>query len=317
MTNSKWSQWFLFLLLCLIWGSSFILMKLGLYTPAGLPMLGPYQVAALRMVSAGVVLIPFAWKAYSRIPDRKTGAFIFLSGIMGSFIPAFLFCLAETKVDSAQAGTLNAMTPIFTLLIATILYKTKIAVGKWVGITIGFAGCLVLFFTKQPTAKSSVPFALLIIVATVCYGFNVNMVRHRLHQVASLDIATLAFVFLLPLSLVVLVSTGFFKLNLHAPDFQMAVLASSVLGVIGTAVASVVFYLLVKKAGIVFASLVTYGIPFVAIGWGFVFKEQITFMQVVALLIILSGVYLANLDYTALRNWLLKKSPGSETGREI
>jgi drug/metabolite transporter (DMT)-like permease len=74
----------------------------------------------------------------------------------------------------------------------------------------------------------------------------------------------------------------------------MSTIASSVLGILGTALASVLFYILVKKAGGLFASLVTYGIPFVAILWGVYYGEKVTYMQVIALGIILFGVYLAN-----------------------
>jgi drug/metabolite transporter (DMT)-like permease len=286
--------WLLFIALCLIWGSSFILMKLGMFTADHSTALSANQVAAIRILSASLALLLFAPGAWKRLPSAGTGGYIFLSGLLGSFFPAFLFCLAESKIDSSLAGTINAVTPIFTLLIATLFFKSKIALHKWIGIAVGFAGCLLLFIGKGEAKNASFSYGAYAVLATVCYGINVNMVRHRLMLVPSLDIAALAFSFLLLPSLVVLYFSGFFQLPLHDAPYRGAILASATLGVIGTALASILFYILVKRAGIVFASLVTYGIPFVALGWGILYGEKIATTQMIALLIILSGVYLAN-----------------------
>ena len=74
------------------------------------------------MLFAGLVLLPFAIKAFRKIPKDKMGIVI-VSGLIGNFIPAYLFCIAETKIDSSLAGILNALTPIFTLLIAASVFK--------------------------------------------------------------------------------------------------------------------------------------------------------------------------------------------------
>lgn len=286
--------WLLFVALCLIWGSSFILMKLGMFTADRGTALTANQVAAIRILSASLSLLIFAPGAWQRLPSASTGGYIFLSGLLGSFFPAFLFCLAESRIDSSLAGTINAVTPIFTLLIATVFFNASIALHKWVGIAVGFTGCLLLFIGKGGSSGGSYSYGAYAILATVCYGINVNMVRHRLMQVPSLDIAALAFSFLLLPSLAVLYFSGFFQLPLFEAPYKGAIMASATLGVIGTALASVLFYILVKRAGIVFASLVTYGIPFVALGWGILYGEKIAAIQIIALVIILSGVYLAN-----------------------
>ena len=114
--DNKFIHWVIFCLLALIWGSSFILMK------EGLTQLSPYQVAALRMLFAGLVLLPFAFKALKKIPKEKMGL-VLLSGIIGNFIPAFLFCIAETKIDSALAGILNSLTPLFTILVGVFFFQ--------------------------------------------------------------------------------------------------------------------------------------------------------------------------------------------------
>jgi drug/metabolite transporter (DMT)-like permease len=288
-----WLNWLLFVLLCLIWGSSFILMKLGLYNQQGHPLLSAYEVAALRMLSAGLVLLPLAPAAFRRLATRSTRWFTILSGLLGSFLPAFLFCLAETRIDSSLAGAINAMTPLFVLLVATGLYGTKIPSHKWLGIMIGFGGCLLLFgganMKSQPLA-----YGLLAVLATICYGLNVNMVKSRLLHAGSVDIATIAFSFLIVPSVAVLWATGYFgKMQLRT-DLWVPTGASVVLGIFGTALASILFYILVKRAGIIFPSLVTYGIPFVAMGWAIFFHEQPGWNQYAGLAVILAGVYLAN-----------------------
>jgi drug/metabolite transporter (DMT)-like permease len=95
----------------------------------------------------------------------------------------------------------------------------------------------------------------------------------------------------------VLAVTGYFRLPLASHGLLMATGASALLGMLGTAIASIIFYMLVKKSGIIFASLVTYGIPFVALGWGVWYGEEINLMQVTGLLVILTGVYLANAQW--------------------
>ncbi len=291
--NKNVLAWVLFLALCLIWGSSFVLMKIGLFDPDGKSLLSAWQVAAIRIVSSGIVLIPFAKKAWKNIPVTLRSTVLF-SGWLGSFLPAFLFCLAESKIDSALAGTLNAVTPLFTIGIAWVFYKATISKASFWGILIGFAGCVLLFMHKSASGESEVGYALLVVLATACYGWNVNMVKEKLPGVGSLDIAALALTGLLPFAAAILIASGYFSLPLFEIGYIKASTAGFVLGAVGTAFASVIFYRLVKIAGVIFASLVTYGIPFVAIGWGFLYGEEITMLQIAALCVILSGVYLAN-----------------------
>jgi drug/metabolite transporter (DMT)-like permease len=220
-----------------------------------------------------------------------------VSGWLGSFIPAILFCIAETKIDSALAGTLNAMTPLSTLLIGWWFYAHPIQPAKAIGIGVGLVGCILLFLQNAWQGQQPLFYAFLVVVATICYGWNVNLVRNRLAGLSALDIATLAFAGLVPFSFVLLVFTGYFSLPLHSATFARASLAATLLGVLGTAIGSIIFYRLVKIAGAVFASLVTYGIPFVALSWGIIYGESITPGQIISLAIILTGVYLANLNY--------------------
>jgi drug/metabolite transporter (DMT)-like permease len=286
--HPKLFDWLLFLVLCLVWGSSFILMK------EGLKELSAYEVAAMRMLSGGIVLLPFALRSFKRMQRKDLGLLI-LSGMLGSFIPAILFCVAETKIDSALAGMLNALTPLFVITIGALFFNSGIVWKKLLGVLIGFAGMLLLFLAqKKDSGNSDVFLASLIVLATLCYGLNVNMTNRFLKHVPSLDIAAIAFVSLLIPAAIVLFIAGFANHNFTDVAVIRAVSASAILGIFGTALATILFYMLMKRAGPLFSSTVTYGIPFVAIGWGLLAGETIGQLEIVGLLIILSGVYITN-----------------------
>ncbi len=299
-------NWIIFTMLCLIWGSSFVLMKIGLYDSKGQDLLNAYQVAAIRILSAGVVLFPFLIAQRKKIPFRLTG-YIVLSGLLGSFIPAFLFCIAETKIDSTLAGTLNALTPIFVILAGLVMYGNKVAPNKIWGIVLGFTGSVLLFVSQKHEGLGELGYTGFAVLATILYGVNVNMVQQKLKGVPSTVIVAFAFSVLTIPAVFILWYTGFFSLPFSNAAYQKATAASCFLGVLGTAFASVIFYVLMRRGGLVFASLVTYGIPFVALGWGWAYGESVTVAQVICLLIILSGVYLANLDFKKIKDRAWKR----------
>lgn len=281
-------NWLLFVLLSLIWGSSFVLMKVGL------EKLTAYQVAALRIVSSGLVLLPWATRFLPSIPKSKLGH-VFLSGMLGSLLPAFLFCVAEEEIDSALAGTLNALTPIFVIITGALFFQAKPGSAKITGILISFTGTILLFISKGHIKESHHQYMVsLVVLATFLYGYNVNMVGKHLKEIPSLHIASVALCGNAVIAFVILLASGFFQLPLMQRAYLNASLASVVLGIGGTAIATVLFYMLVKRAGSVFASTVTYGIPFVAIGWGLAFKESFGLGQLLSLMVILVGVYVAN-----------------------
>ncbi len=101
-------------------------------------------------------------------------------------------------------------------------------------------------------------------------------------------------IFIIP-SALILFFTGFFQHSIYQPHYAISIAASVSLGMFGTALASVLYYMLIKRAGGFFASMVTYGIPFVAVGWGLYSGETITWKQVGCLCLILAGVYLTSL----------------------
>lgn len=264
-----------------------------MFDHAGNSTLSAFQVAALRMLSAGVILLPIAIKNFSSIPVKRTGILI-LSGLIGSFFPAFLFCIAETKINSALAGTLNAVTPLFVIIIGGLLFHQKVAAQKIIGVVVGLIGSILLFLSHGYEELGYVEYALFVLLATILYGLNVNIVQRHLKDIPSVQIAAIGFSLLIPASVLVLYFTGYFNLSLSKNEYLISTFFSCLLGVMGTAFASIIFYMLVKRTSALFSSLVTYGIPFVAIGWGLLAGETVTLMQIACLAVILLGVYLAN-----------------------
>ena len=286
--NNKLINWLLFIALSFIWGSSFILIKVGL------EHLTPYQVASIRIISSGIVLLPVALTSFKKIPKDKI-FIVFMSGVIGSLVPAYLFCLAEVGIDSALAGTLNALTPIFVIIFGALFFNAKTTSNKIWGITIAFTGSLLLFFSQPNFSENSnLSYILFVVLATSLYGINVNMVHKHLSQVGSLNIAAVALSLSAIPALIVLFFTGYFKLNYLDRGILLSTGYASLLGVFGTAISTVLFYILLKRAGAVFASMVTYGIPVIAIGWGIIYGEDIGWKQLISMLVILCGVWVAN-----------------------
>jgi drug/metabolite transporter (DMT)-like permease len=285
--HKNWTSWLVFALLAIIWGSSFILMKVGLRA------FTHYQVASLRMLFAGIILLPFAYKALRRIPNKQMGLVIF-SGILGNFIPAYLFCIAETQIDSSLAGILNSLTPMFTIIVGVVFFKVQTSMVKVIGMVIGFIGLSILLAAGKDVSFHNLSYASLVLLATLFYGINVNIVGRYMQQLGSLNVASIAFAFLIIPSAFVLYMTGFFTNEFSSVMVQQALLASGVLGVVGTSIATILFYYLVKEAGMLFGSLVTYGIPVVAVAWGIYFGDSLNLIQIACLGVILLGVYIVN-----------------------
>lgn len=281
-------NWFLFALLTVIWGSSFILIK------EGLVKLTAYQVAAMRIFSGGVVLIPIGIRQIRHFPKKKI-MMIVLSGATGSFIPSFLFCIAEVHINSSLAGILNALSPLFAIWVGVLFFQMRMNGEKMVAVIIGFLGVSLLFLSRDGfTIQGDVFYSLLIVLATLCYGLNANLLARYLGDIGSINIAAIAFSILAIPALVILIFTGYFQSDWADGAFLRSTLASVILGIMGTAAAQILFYMLLKRTNVLFSSLVTYTIPFVAIFWGLLYGETITSLQIVCLAIILSGVYFAN-----------------------
>jgi drug/metabolite transporter (DMT)-like permease len=280
----------LFLLVSLIWGSSFILMKLGLYASNGTSTLTAYQVAAIRVLSAALIMLPVVIRKFRTFPANLWG-YTAVSGLLGILFPAFLFCVAETKLDSALTGTLNALVPFFAIVIGYLFFKNQINKHQVTGILIGFFGILILFVTQKQNSYTDLGYAGFVLLATFFYGINANIVKQKLTGISSLTITAFSLFLVAFPSAVILWFSGYFQLPLQQSAFLKSTAASCVLGVVGTAIAWVMFYLLVKRSTALFASSVTFLVPVIALAWGWVYGESITVYELVALIVILGGVY--------------------------
>ena len=223
-----------------------------------------------------------------------------MSGVLGSLLPAYLFCVAEMGIDGALAGTLNSLTPIFVIITGALFFSSKTSVNKILGILIAFSGSILLLMSKgQMHENQNLLYVLYVVLATVFYGFNVNMVFKYLKDTGSLQIASVALTLNAIPALIVLYFTGYFSLPLTDSGILYSTGQAALLGILGTAVASIIFYKLVKSAGAVFASMVTYGIPIIANFWGIISGEEVGWKQFACLVLILLGVYIANRKFTS------------------
>ncbi len=295
--NNKLINWSIFILLCFIWGSSFILMKVANQA------LTPYHVAALRIFSASLIFIPFAIFHVKNVPGKTLGL-LTIAGFFGNLLPAFCFAIALLKIDSGLTGILNALTPLCVVVTGIIFFKDRVASQKIIGVLTGFTGLCLLTITQENISFKNAGYASLILLATLSYGMNVNFVSHYLNHLRPLHIATISLAFMSIPSGLVLWRQGFFQVDFADTHVQWAIINCMLLGIAGSAFATILFYVLVQKASGLFASLVTYGIPFVALFWGFLDGEPVTLTALICLGIILFGVYLTN------KNGKKKAKPG-------
>jgi drug/metabolite transporter (DMT)-like permease len=260
----------------------------------GMEHLTAYQVASFRIVASALVLMPLLPKAVKIVPFR-IWPLVFLSGALGSLFPAYLFCLAETKIESSLAGALNALTPIFVILCGGVFFGLKTTTQKIIGVLVAFAGCVGLFFSRADLSfGENQIYLLFVLIATCMYGINVNLVQRYLKEIPSLQLVSLAMLLIGIPALGVLIFTGYFALDFSDEGVLLSSGYTLFLGIGSTALANILFYVLIKKAGAVFSSMVTYGIPFVAIAWGLMFGEKVGWAQIMSLAVILGGVYVAN-----------------------
>lgn len=272
----------------MVWGSSFILMKKALLGVT------PIQLGALRMIFSALFLLMVGFKSLKKI-KKKHWLYIVYTAIAGTFIPGFLFAFAIENIDSAIVSILNSFTPFNTLIIGALLFGFTFKKSQLLGIFIGLGGTLILILKGAAVnPNQNYWFALLIIIASMGYAFNANMIKKNLSDLDALAIVTGNFVLLLIPAIVVLAFTDFFT------EFKMDETGTSSLGyiiilsVVGTGIAKTIYNKLVQISTPIFSSSVTYLIPIVAIFWGFLDGESLQLVQVIGGLIILSGVYLVN-----------------------
>lgn len=282
----EFKYWVILGILALTWGSSFILIKQGLvsYTP--------YQVGALRLSIAGTVLTIWGIPSLFKIPKNKL-KYVALAGFCGNFIPMFLFPMAQTHVSSSMAGILDSLVPLFILLFGALFFNIRGTQNQIIGALIGFFGAVLLISGDGFSGENSIAHCLLIVLATALYGMNSLILTRYLNDVPSFQLSSALFtIWLLP-AIIILFFSGFFE-TFEGTSQQLKSLGFvTILGLVGTALAMILFYKLIQATGTIFSSMVTYLMPIISVFWGFMVGEKITWMHLVGFVMILSGVFLA------------------------
>jgi drug/metabolite transporter (DMT)-like permease len=285
----KNKKWIYLVILSLIWGSSFILIKKGLI---GLTSL---QLGALRIIISGIFIFIFGFHTLKNI-KRQQWKWLIVSGFIGTFFPAFLFAFAETEIDSAVASILNSLTPLNTILIGFSIFKIASSTRQIIGVIIGFIGTALLILKGADlNPDQNYLYAGFVVMATIMYGANVNIIKKHLQEVEAITIAIGNFAAIMVPATIVLFSTDFVdRASFQNEAFIKSVGYVIILSAFGTAMAKVLFNKLVQMSTPVFASSVTYSMPVVALIWGILDGEGFSMLQGLATVLILLGIYLAN-----------------------
>jgi drug/metabolite transporter (DMT)-like permease len=283
--NADKEKWILLGVLSIIWGSSFILIK------KSLEHFSPYQVGALRVLIAGIILMPIAISKYKLFP-KKHLKWLILAAFTGNFIPMFLFPIAETEVSSSIAGIINSMMPIFVIIVGALVWKFETTKQQIFGTLISFTGvCLLAFGGDGEGGKFKLIPILLLLLATLCYAMSTTTVKSKLMEVSSTVLSAFVFSFVLFFpSIIALAFTGFFSTFSFNENNLTGLMFVSLLSIFGTGLAMMMNYRLLKVSTPLFASTVTLLMPIVAIVWGFLDGEKLSVMQFVGAAIIIAGL---------------------------
>jgi drug/metabolite transporter (DMT)-like permease len=275
--------------LSLIWGTSFILMKKGLVA------LSPVEVAAFRITVAGVLLLPIAllkWREVKREQVPK----LLVSGLLGVFIPAFLFTTAQQHIDSSVAGILNTLSPLWTLIMGVLFYQQIFRRPAVIGILVGLTGTVLLMLSRNAGSVTGLnAYGLLIVAACAFYGLNLNFVKFNITNLGSLAITSVSIALIGPLGALVLFGMTDFVHTLNVvPGAWTAAGYVALLALMSTAIAGLIFNKLVRITTPLYASMVTYIMPLVSVMWGVLDGERLYASHFIGMAAILGGVYLAN-----------------------
>ncbi|WP_041495409.1 DMT family transporter [Nonlabens marinus] len=281
------------IILSVIWGTSFILIKKALgQDSSGNLTLQPLQLGALRTMISGVILISIGWNSFSKT-KRKDWPWLALSGLLGTFFPAFLFAYAQTEIDSAISAILNSTVPLITLILGAVLFGISFSRRQLLGVIIGLGGAVGLILAgMESNPEQNYLFVGLVLIACCCYASNVNIIKRYLQNIKPLAIATANFVFILPLAIIVFLSADGAQLEFTSNAVLTSLGYIVILCVFGTVAAKVMFNKLVQMTSPVFASSVTYLMPVIGLTWGTLDGETFTIWQGVATGIIILAVIL-------------------------
>jgi drug/metabolite transporter (DMT)-like permease len=280
-------SWSILIVLALVWGSSYILMKKALV------VFEPMELAGLRILISSFFFLPFFIKNFKKIVWQNWKYYLIV-GLLGSGFPALLFAFAQTKLNSSLTGILSSLTPLFTLITGILFFSKSINRNQVIGVIVGLSGALLLMALGNEQAQfdlQTLGFTALVVLACLFYALSSNTVGSKLPNKSSFDISTSAFTFLLPLGIAILCNEQVW-IPLKQSNGLEGLAYVGVLSLGGTVAASVLFFHLVQIRDAVFASMVSYLIPIVALMWGFLDGEKISLIHAAGMTLILFGVFL-------------------------
>lgn len=285
--SNRYIQVATLLLLGLIWGSAFILMKKALRSWS------PDEMAAGRILLAGIFLVPFILHQFKLVKKADLLPLL-LSGFFGNAIPAFLFAFAQGKIDSAMAGMINSTTPIFTMLFGLLFFRIRASVMSMNGVFLGLAGAVYLIYSYSSSVQGDWRYALLAVAGSACYGVSLNIIKSKLGHLPSLLITGFPFAVTSLMALVYLTAGGTFGKLAQSPEMISDSVYMVTLALFATALGVFLFNMLIKQTTALFASMTTYLIPGFSLLWGFADGEQIGVFYFVGIGIILTAIWLVH-----------------------
>lgn len=278
--------------LSLIWGTSFLFMKVLLAA------MGPAAVVFGRSLFGTLILFVIVVSTKKRMTlKRMPWKGLFFVALTNNVLPWLLICTSETRLSSSMASIINATTPILTLIIGFFFFSLSLRKNQWIGIVIGFIGIFILSDLKLDDLYAGNTIGILLMLgATFCYGIGAQASKRYLSEMSVLETSfftlaiSTAISFLLMLVLTPHSITAF--QNIHTLGSFIG------LGSFGSGVAYLLYYYLVQKGGPEFASLVTYLVPVSAIIWGcLLLNEKFHLYMLLGLLFIFFGVYISSLKF--------------------
>ena len=279
-------KWGTLVILSLIWGSSYILIK------KGLTGLTPIQLGSLRVIVTTIIIAPIGYQKIKHIPRQKM-KWVALSAFVGSFFPAYLFAFAETEISSSITAVIVSLTPLFTLLISVFVFGEELLKKQVFGVLIGFTGIIVLINNEKLSSSFNFIYVMFIVLAAFCYAINANVLKYKLSNIPALGIVFMSFLFMFIPAFIILCFSDFpFSDFTSDPLIIESIIYIVILALFGTAIAKVLYIKLLAISTPVFSVSTTYLMPVVAIFWGLLDGEEFKLTQFTGTAIILLGVYL-------------------------
>lgn len=279
------NKWVLLGLMALTWGSSFFFIKRSLLE------FSPFQIGAFRVGMSGIALAVVGIPALRKM-NMKTILWIAIAGLFGIFLPMFLFPIAQTRVSSSLAGMINALEPIFVLVLGVLIFGARNRWIQYLGAFIGLVGAaILLYFSESSGEENNLSFTLLMVLASACYGLSSLIIERKLKHVPSLSVSSGLFTIWMVPSLLILLFSGFFTETQWTTSTFQALGYLSILTFLGTTIAMVLFYKLIQNTSAMFASTVSYLIPVVAVVWGVLDGEKFVIWYLLGGMLILLGIY--------------------------